>query len=98
MGLHAWGKQTGEDYDLEIGTERLRTCLQRLVSQSPSSRTGVILNLGDWQHTDDARNVTPEHGNHLDVDNRYPKILKAGVLLMADAVHLGLEKHEIVIV
>lgn len=98
MGLHAWGIQTGEDYDLKIGAERLRNCLQRLVSQSPSSTTGIILNLGDWQHTDDARNVTPGHGNVLDVDNRYQKILQTGVMLMADAVHLALKKHKTVIV
>lgn len=97
MGLHAWGKQTGEDYDLQIGAERFRTCIQRLISQSPSSGTGIFLNLGDWQHTDDDRNVTPGHGHHLDVDNRYQKILQTGVIIMADAVHLGLERHEKVI-
>ena len=30
--------------------------------RSPPSETAIILNLGDWQHTDDEKNVTPGHG------------------------------------
>jgi hypothetical protein len=52
-GLLAWGKDTGESYDLKIGEARLRSCMQRLVHQSPPSARAIILNLGDWQHTDD---------------------------------------------
>lgn len=97
-GMVAWGKETGESYDLKIGAARLRDCMTRLVSQSPNSRLGIILNLGDWQHTDDNKNMTPGHGNILDVDSRYFKILSAGVRLMKDCVDLALQKHEHVIV
>jgi predicted phosphodiesterase len=97
-GLLAWGKESGEDYDLKISAERLRNSMTRLIGQSPRSQTGIILNLGDWQHTDDQKNMTPGHGNILDVDSRYFKILSAGVHLMMDCVHLGLQQHENVIV
>lgn len=95
-GLLAWGPETGEDYDLAIGAERLRDSARRLVSQSPSSKHAVILNLGDWQHTDDTKNITPGHGNILDVDTRYFKIVTAGVQLMVDVIDLALAKHEFV--
>lgn len=98
VGLLAWGPEAGEDYDLKIGVARLRECMKRLVSQSDPSRTAIILNLGDWQHTDDQKNITPGHGHQLDVDSRYAKILTAGVQLMMDCIELALAKHEHVIV
>lgn len=97
-GLLAWGKETGEPYDLKIGEERLRSCASRLISQSPRSRQAIILNLGDWQHTDDQKNQTPAHHNILDVDSRYRKILVAGVKLMKDVVELTLQRHQSVLV
>jgi hypothetical protein len=92
-GLLAWGRETGESYDLKIGEERLRSCMARLVAQSPSSQHAIILNLGDWQHTNDDKNMTPGHGNILDADSRYFKILTAGVILMQDCIELALQKH-----
>lgn len=97
-GLLAWGKETGEAYDLQIGIERLRDCMKRLISQSPASKQAIILNLGDWQHTDDGRNQTPGHHHILDVDSRYFKILTAGVRLMKDCIDMALQKHETVLV
>lgn len=97
-GLLAWGKETGESYDLKIGAERLRSCMARLVSQSPPSHQAIILNLGDWQHTDDQKNMTPRSGNLLDVDGRYFKVLTTGVQLMMDCIELALQRHETVIV
>jgi hypothetical protein len=96
-GLLAWGRETGESYDLNIGAARLRNTAARLISQSPSSKVGIILNLGDWQHTDDQKNMTPRSGNILDVDSRYFKILTIGVQLMQDVVELGLQRHEHII-
>jgi hypothetical protein len=97
-GLLAWGRETGEDYDLKIGAERLRSCASRLIAQSPPSDTAIVLNLGDWQHTDDQKNMTPRGNNLLDVDSRYFKILQAGVQLMCDVIELALQKHARVLV
>jgi hypothetical protein len=97
-GLMAWGAESGENYDLKIGAERLRSCMARLVAQSPSSKGAIILNLGDWQHTDDQKNATPASGHQLDVDSRYFKILTTGVQLMMDCIDLTLQKHETVLV
>ena len=98
VGLLSWGKETGEDYDLKIGCERLRSCMVRLVGQSPPSKQAIILNLGDFQHTDNSTNATPRGGNLLDVDSRYFKILQAGVQLMMDCIDTALQKHETVLV
>lgn len=97
-GLLAWGRESGEDYDLKIGADRLRECMSRLVAQAPMSKHGLILNLGDWQHNDDGRNVTPKSQHILDVDSRYFKILTTGVQLMMDCIDLALQRHETVTV
>lgn len=97
-GLLAWGREAGEDYDLKIGADRLRSCASRLIAQSPPSHVALVLNLGDWTHTDDQRNVTPGHGHQLDTDSRYFKILQAGVRLMIDVIDLALERHAHVLV
>jgi predicted phosphodiesterase len=93
-GLLAWGRETGSAYDLKIGCERLRDSLSSLVYQAPPSKRAIILNLGDWQHTNDQRNMTPRSGNVLDVDSRYFKILTTGVQLQQDCVDMALAKHE----
>ena len=97
-GLLAWGRQTGEAYDLDIGAKRLFDTSARLIAQSPRSARAIILNLGDWQHTDDQRNMTPRSGNLLDVDGRYYKILTTGVRLMMSVIELALAKHQHVLV
>lgn len=98
VGLMAWGSESGENYDLKIGADRLRTAAKDLIAQSPASRGAVILNLGDWQHTDDQKNMTPRGNNQLDVDGRYFKVLTTGVQLMMDVIELALQKHETVLV
>lgn len=94
VGLLAWGQETGEDYDLEIGSKRLLYCAAKLISRTPPSDEAIILNLGDWQHSDDGRNETPQSGNRLDVDGRYQKVLSTGIRLMMDVIELALQKHK----
>lgn len=98
LGMLAWGKETGEDYDLGIASDLLRSGIARLVAQSPASKQAIILNLGDFYHADDSRNMTPRSGNILDVDGRYFRVLTAGVQLFMDCIDLALQKHETVLV
>ena len=94
LGLLAWGRETGADYDLAIGARRLLECAARLVAKSERSKYALILNLGDWYHANDQRNVTPRSGHQLDVDGRFYKVLTAGVELMMTIIDLALTKHE----
>ena len=97
-GLLAWGRETGESYDLKIGAARLRESMARLVGLSPRSRRALILNLGDWTHNDNSTNQTPRGHNALDVDGRYCKVLSTGVRLMMDCIELALARHEFITV
>jgi hypothetical protein len=99
LGLFAWGKETrGEDYDLKIAEDLLMGTMGRLVNAVPSSDLGIILDLGDFLHSDRDDNRTPKSGNALDVDTRYAKVLQAGVKLRIECIKLALQKHHKVIV
>lgn len=98
LGMFAWGVETGADYDLKIAEAVLRGAMAKLVALAPPAQTAVVLNLGDFFHSDSNHNRTERSGNALDVDSRYAKILGIGVQLMIDCVELALQKHERVIV
>ena len=97
-GLLAWGKESGTDWDISIGRELIQNTLAQLISQSRNSKTAIILNLGDYFHADDHKNMTPRSGNILDVDSRYMKMITTGVDLMISIIEMALTKHEKVIV
>jgi hypothetical protein len=98
LGLYAWKKETGNDYDVEIGKRVLRESMAELVSQTPKSETAVILNLGDFFHSDSNENRTRRSGNVLDVDTRFQLVLKAGVYLLIDVIEMAKSKHKKVLV
>lgn len=47
VGLLAWHREVGEDWDLTIAKDVISRAMRRLVAQSPGSEQGVILGLGD---------------------------------------------------
>lgn len=98
IGMYAWAEESGENFDLDIACENLRKATKYLVERSPGAKTALILNLGDFFHSDNAENRTTRSGNALDVDGRWAKVLKTGIDLMCELVISALEKHEKVIV
>jgi hypothetical protein len=94
IGMLSWRPQTGADYDLKIAIERLLDCAATLVARADRSRESLIVNLGDWYHANDQRNITPRSGHQLDVDGRWYKVLQAGVKTMMRIIDLNLAKHE----
>lgn len=98
FGMHAWGREAGEDFDLFEAERLTLAAIDRLVSTAPAAETAIILNLGDYFHTDDQSNQTPAHRHQLDVDSRFPKILEVGIRAMRHAIIRTLERHQKVIV
>jgi hypothetical protein len=98
LGLLAWKPETGTNYDLKIAEMILKDTLHKLVAKTPASETGVLLNLGDFIHSDSNENRTRRSGNALDVEGRYAKVLSIGVKLLIYAVELLLTKHKTVLV
>jgi hypothetical protein len=98
IGMYAWSREAGDDFDLEIARRLTLGAVDRLVASSPMSDTCVILPLGDVFHADDQTNQTPAHKHQLDVDSRYVKVLGVGIEMFRHAVLRALEKHRRVIV
>lgn len=98
LGMMAWGRETGEDYDTGTAAKRAMDWVGRCVASSPPSKTGVILSVGDYFHADDQTNQTPASKHQLDVDTRHFKTLEVGIQAMDACIQLALGKHSRVIV
>ncbi|NEW96659.1 hypothetical protein [Rhodopseudomonas sp. BR0G17] len=96
IGMLSWRPQTGADYDLKIATERMLDCASAIVAKADRSRAATIVNLGDWYHANDQRNVTPKSKHQLDVDGRWFKVQRAGVQVFRSIIDMALAKHEAV--
>ncbi|UXN70872.1 hypothetical protein N8A98_06710 [Devosia neptuniae] len=93
LGLYAWAKETGVDYDVNIGRDQLRGAVQNLVGRAAPSQTAILLDVGDYFHADNSRNQTARSGNPLDVDTRYARVLQVGYELVVEMIELALQKH-----
>lgn len=93
IGMYAWAAEAGEDFDAEIARHDLLAAAARLVDVAPASERALICNLGDFFHADSLAQLT-KSGHKLDVDTRWPKVLKLGCQLMVELVTLALRKHQ----
>jgi hypothetical protein len=98
IGMLAWGKETGEDYDISIARNRLIDWMGRCVSSSPKSATAVVLDVGDLLHADDQTNQTPKSKHALDVDTRHYRTVETTIAAMASAIEIAAAHHARVIV
>lgn len=96
FGAYNWGEETEADWNLDIVTKSIRAAYDDLFNRSPNSKIGIIADLGDLMEVDNDKNMTPKSGNILDVDTRYPKILRAAYEALIYAINRALNKHSIV--
>lgn len=94
IGMFAWAEETGEDFDLKIAERTLTDAVDNLVSLAPQAKEALIINLGDFYHSDTPANRTTRSGNTLDVDTRWAKVLRAGIRTFRRCIDRALEKHE----
>lgn len=94
LGLLAWHRETGDDWDISIALKAYRTAMQRLAAASPASSRAVILGGGDLLHSDGYKPMTPTSGHLLDVDSRFPKMLHAAIELMVYQIDLARARHD----
>lgn len=98
IGQLSWGKETGEDYDLRIAAERIRTGIAECLSASPASQQAVLVAMGDWLHVNDQTNQTYHSRHQLDADGRFQKVLDVGIGVLAATAEALLAKHATVTV
>lgn len=96
IGLLSWAPETGEDFDLEIARRIFCSAIDDLTGRGPRARTGLVINLGDFYHADNLEARTARSGHALDVDGRWPKVLRVGLEIMIHTIDRALGAHETV--
>jgi len=98
IGMLAWAKETGADWDLKIADETITKCFEFMVNNSPDAETCVVADLGDWMHYDSLLPVTPSSGHVLDSDSRAAKMADVAIDVFLKLVQIALGKHNKVII
>lgn len=95
FGMLALKAETLEaDFDLKIAERELTAAISYLVDTAPKSKYGLLVDVGDFMHVNDRKNVTPQSGNLLDVDTRFSKLIRVVVLVFRFCIQEMLKKHE----
>lgn len=97
VGMLAWHKEGGADWDLSIAEQTGTQAMQMLVEGAPNSDTAIVNIGGDFLHFDGLLPVTPTHGHILDADSRFGKVVDVAIKLVRQLVVLALQKHRHVI-
>lgn len=98
VGMLAWHKEGGADWDLKIAERVLTGCFEQMVMSSPQAGTGIVAQLGDWLHSDGLMPVTPTSHHILDQDGRFSKIVQISIKILRRLVDFALLRHEKVII
>lgn len=94
VGMKAWGKETGADWDLDIAERTITSAMFELVNAAPCSYLGVIAQLGDFLHADSITPMTPTSGHLLDADDRFSKVVQVAIRILRRVIAHALTKHE----
>ncbi len=98
VGMMAWGKETGEDQDLQIVEQLATETAIRVIRSQPNSKRAIVAFMGDYFHSDDDDNVTSRSGNSLDCDGRIDKTFGVGIRLAKKIIEQVAAKHSDVLV
>ncbi|ADK73405.1 DNA repair exonuclease [Roseobacter phage RDJL Phi 1] len=94
LGMYAWGRETGEAWDLRRAMACFKDTMVEVDRFTPKSKVGVILGGGDLIHADNKNNQTDRSKNALDVDTRFSKVTEEAMKLLVFQVELSRQKHE----
>lgn len=94
LGMLAWHKEGGDDWDLNIASDLGIRAMQALVAGAPKSERAVINIQGDFMHFDGHAPVTPTHGHILDADSRFGKLVDAAIDMIRHLVSIALQHHQ----
>ena len=98
VGMLAWHKEGGADWDLRIAERTLVGCFEHMVASAPAARVGIVAQLGDWLHSDGLIPVTPTSHHILDQDGRFAKVVDASIRVLRRLIDCALSKHDRVVV
>jgi hypothetical protein len=96
LGMLAHEAETGANFDLKIAEAELTAAVGMLIDEAPVCERMVINDLGDFTHYENMSGVTEASGHSLDLDGRFPKMIKVYSRLMRWVVDKALTKAKFV--
>lgn len=96
MGMLAHHHETGDNYNISIAEKLMDEYFDYAISVAPNASKGLLVLLGDFFHFDGLTPITPEHGNILDADTRYSKLVYVGIRSIRKAINKLLYKHKVI--
>lgn len=94
VGMLAWHREGGQDWDLTIAENVIVGCFAETIRQMPPASQAILNQLGDLLHYDSLSAVTPTSGHILDADGRFTKMVESAVRILRRIVDMLLAKHE----
>lgn len=96
IGMLAWHREGGEDWDLNIAERVIIACFTQAIESSPPSEQAILNQLGDLLHYDSLSAVTPTSGHVLDADGRFTKMVEVSVRTLRRIIAMLLKKHKLI--
>ena len=97
IGMLSWAPESGESWDLKIAEDINNQAIRSLVSRGPQTEKALLINLGDFFHSD-TPHATTTKGTRLDVDGRWSRTLEIGMRTIVYTIEQLLLVHSAVIV
>lgn len=98
IGMKAWGPETGEDYDLNIGIQRYYEAFMALLMMAPPEAR-ILLPIGqDLFHFDtliQGKGGATSKGTPQDVDTRWQKLFVSTAQMLVAAITEAASLHEV---
>lgn len=94
IGMKADGNLTrGRDFDVNIATSEIKDAITSLVDCAPSAKNGLLLNVGDYTHSDNS-NSTTTRGTSVDMDTRYENVMRSAAHTLIFGIDTMLTKFQ----
>ena len=98
IGMKVTKERNGDsDWNLEIAERVTVGAIEKLIHASGGSEVGLMLDLGDFGHSDNLQNTTSSGQNHMDMDGDYGDSVAAQVRVYRRSIDLLLKSHNKVI-
>lgn len=94
FGMHAWGRESGEDYDIKIARELVLDSGSDIFSRSGKVKRATLVLTGDNIHSDFKSNHTEKSGHPLDVDGRYNKVVETAIDVFLTVIEMTMQYAE----
>ena len=94
LGMKAWAKECGDDWDTDIAEALLVSWFAEAIRLSPNAATAILANIADFMHWDGVDAVTPASKHILDADTRFQRLIRVAIRVLRKVIAMLLEKHE----